>query len=98
VSTEQLLLYFKNEQVGPYVTGAVQLKLSQGRMNAMPFLYGGEAVCRGFSSVISPLFARLRANADESRTLAATRDLLLPKLMSGELRLRDAEHLVAEVA
>ena len=30
----------------------------------------------------------------ESATLAATRDLLLPKLMSGEIRLRDAEKLV----
>lgn len=28
---------------------------------------------------------------DENQTLAATRDLLLPKLMSGEIRLRDAE-------
>jgi type I restriction enzyme S subunit len=32
----------------------------------------------------------------ESRTLAATRDLLLPKLMSGEVRVKDAEKLVGE--
>jgi type I restriction enzyme, S subunit len=35
---------------------------------------------------------------DESRTLAQTRDLLLPKLMSGEIRVREAERMVEEVA
>jgi type I restriction enzyme S subunit len=97
VSTEQLLMYFQHEQVAPYVTGAVQLKLSQGRMNTMPFLFAGEDVCRAFSRLVDPLFARLRSNVDEMRTLAATRDLLLPKLMSGELRIRDAERVAETV-
>ena len=34
----------------------------------------------------------------ESRTLASLRDLLLPKLISGEIRLRDAEKAVEAVA
>ncbi len=38
---------------------------------------------------------RVRANIAEADTLAATRDALLPKLMSGELRVRDAEALAA---
>jgi type I restriction enzyme S subunit len=33
----------------------------------------------------------------ESRTLAALRDSLLPRLMSGQLRIRDAEKQVEEV-
>jgi hypothetical protein len=42
------------------------------------------------------LFANRIATAkEESRTLAALRDLLLPKLLSGELRIRDAEREVA---
>lgn len=49
-------------------------------------------------SVISPLFSRSIANDLESRTLAKTRDLLLPKLMSGEIRLREAEKAVEAVA
>lgn len=51
VSTEQLLMYFQHEPVAPYVTGAVQPKLSQGRMNSMPFVYAGEGLCRKFSEV-----------------------------------------------
>ena len=94
VSTEQLLLYFQHEIVNPYITGAVQLKLSQGRMNAMPFIYAGPRVCEAFAALVAPFFAKYRANADESKILAAMRDLLLPKLMSGEVRVKDAEKFV----
>ena len=52
VSTEQVYLYFHFEPVAPYVTGAVQPKLSQGRMNNMPFLFPGAAICKGFLKVI----------------------------------------------
>jgi type I restriction enzyme S subunit len=96
VSTEQLFMYFQHERVTPYITGAVQLKLSQGRMNFMPLVYAGERICQKFSDIVAPLFSRLRANTDENKTLAATRDLLLPKLMSGEIRVLDIEKLVGE--
>ena len=49
-------------------------------------------------ALISPMFDRLLANDLESRTLTATRDLLLPKLMSGEIRVKDAEKMVEKVA
>jgi type I restriction enzyme S subunit len=39
---------------------------------------------------------RIVLNIHESRTLAATRDLLLPKLMSGEVRVKDAEKIAGE--
>ncbi len=39
---------------------------------------------------------RIVANIHESRALAATRDLLLPKLMSGEVRVKDAERHIGE--
>jgi type I restriction enzyme S subunit len=98
VSTEQLLMYFQRELVTPFITGAVQLKLSQGRMNLMPFLYAGERVCRKFSDVVAPLFSRLRVNADENNTLTTIRDLLLPKLMAGEIRVQEAARMVEAVA
>lgn len=46
-----------------------------------------------FEEVASGLFARIKAAVFETRTLAGTRDLLLPKLMSGEIRVGDAEKL-----
>ncbi len=96
VSTEQLYLYFQFEIVAPYVTGAVQPKLSQGRMNEMPFLFAGDAVCKAFARIVSPYFARLRENADCNNTLVALRDVLLPKLISGALQVKDAERIVEE--
>ncbi len=39
------------------------------------------------------LFTSARSLANENSTLAATRDALLPALMSGKLRVRDAERL-----
>ena len=94
VSTEQLYLYFHFEQVAPFVTGAVQPKLSQGRMNSMPFLFAGEGICQAFAKMILPVFAKLRSNVDSIKTLSTLRDTLLPKLISGELRLKDAEHFI----
>ena len=51
-----------------------------------------------FGEVVAPLFARAAAAARESHVLASVRDALLPKLISGELRLKDARCAVAEAA
>jgi len=50
-----------------------------------------------FGGIVKPLFARAHAAAEESRTLAALRDTLLPKFISGELRLPGAESLIEDV-
>ncbi|WP_200238275.1 restriction endonuclease subunit S [Thiohalocapsa halophila] len=55
-------------------------------------------VIDAFSRTCGSLLDRIEAHKAESRTLAQTRDLLLPKLMSGEIRLRDAERIVGEAA
>jgi len=47
-----------------------------------------------FGKLVRPLFARSRAATDESNTLAAIRGALLPKLISGELRVKDAERFL----
>ena len=47
---------------------------------------------------MSPLVDRTIENELESRSLAQTRDLLLPKLISGEIRLREAERVIEAVA
>jgi type I restriction enzyme S subunit len=58
----------------------------------------GQRVMDAANAIIGPLFDRILANALDSRTLAQTRDLLLPKLMSGEIRLRDAERVLEDAA
>lgn len=56
-----------------------------------------DKVFKAADAIMGPLFDRAHTNNVEARTLRTTRDLLLPKLMSGELRVRDAERVVAGV-
>jgi type I restriction enzyme S subunit len=51
-----------------------------------------------FGHIVDPIYARRDHTVLESRTLTALRDTLLPKLISGELRVKDAEKLVGAVA
>lgn len=50
-----------------------------------------------FDAEVTPLFQRILANTEESLCLAAIRDTLLPKLISGELRLKSEEKAVEMV-
>jgi len=52
---------------------------------------------RLFDSIVQPLFARMHDADAESGTLAALRDTLLPKLISGELRITTAERPLESV-
>jgi len=45
-----------------------------------------ENIAAVFSELVSPMIQEISANVHESRTLAETRDALLPKLISGQLR------------
>lgn len=88
VSTELVYLHLHFEPVSPYVTGAVQPKLSQGRMKKIPFVYPDVQICATFDRLLAPLFERVRACNTEARSLVSLRDTLLPKLISGELRVK----------
>jgi type I restriction enzyme S subunit len=54
------------------------------------------AIVDAYSSTAGSLQKRIDSCGRENRTLAALRDALLPKLMSGEIRVRDAEAAVEE--
>lgn len=49
-----------------------------------------------FTKFIASQFDQLVSNAQQSRSLAQLRDTLLPKLISGELRISDAERILGE--
>lgn len=53
-------------------------------------------VLESFESLAKPMFDQIKHNIHEFRSLAQTRDFLLPKLMSGEIRVKDAEHLIQQ--
>ena len=53
-----------------------------------------QELATAYEMAVTPLLARMKYAAQQSRTLAALRDTLLPKLISGELRIREAEQTV----
>ena len=63
---------------------------------ASPIVVAPTPLRAAFATMAQPLIGRSEAAKRESRTLAALRDALLPKLMSGELRVRDTEQQIAE--
>jgi type I restriction enzyme S subunit len=97
ISTEHLYLYFQFIQVAPFVTGAVQLKISQGRLNSIPVVTAPPPLNDCFSGLIRNLFGQKIAIGKEISTLALLRDALLPKLISGEIRIPDADKMLEEV-
>ena len=56
-----------------------------------------DQVLASFAALVSPIREKIEHAKAESRALAQTRDLLLPKLMSGEIRLREAVEAVEAV-
>lgn len=84
-STEMLYCMMKMTNISNLVTGAVQAKLSQTNMNKILFPLATKDILKYFSIMIEPLYALLRKNVYENQTLIQLRDLLLPKLMSGEI-------------
>ena len=53
------------------------------------------AALEAFAAIADPLYHMGHAFEAESQTLSALRDTLLPKLISGEMRLREVEESVA---
>jgi type I restriction enzyme S subunit len=65
---------------------------------AMPTVAPAEQVVQIFTKIIRPFLTRAAFARNESLTLAALRDALLPKLISGELRVGEAERILAASA
>ena len=55
-------------------------------------------IARCFGDIVRPFVVEIRVNSEQSKRLATIRDTLLPKLLSGEIRVSEAEQTVAEVA
>jgi type I restriction enzyme, S subunit len=77
--------------------GSTFLELSRKNFKAMPVRVAADDVLRRFDAKVAPLHRRAAQAAQESVVLVDLRDMLLPKLMSGEIRVRDAENVVEDV-
>mgnify|MGYP005831482277 CR=1 FL=1 len=77
-------------------TGTKMPRTSWADMARYKLVLPPEPVAVVFTDLIRPWIDRILAGIHQSRTLAALRDALLPKLISGQLRVKDAEKFLHE--
>lgn len=76
--------------------GSTFLELSRKNFKAMQIRLPDTVQVEEFARMVAPLHAAAAQAAKENRALATLRDTLLPQLMSGRLRVKDAEKIVED--
>ena len=79
-------------------SGTTFAEISKQNFRPILALVPPERIITAYDKLIAPLYTKMTLTLQQSRTLAALRDTLLPKLLSGELRVPDAEQFLSEVA
>jgi type I restriction enzyme, S subunit len=72
--------------------------LNQQVIEKIPLVLPSKEVLGMAAGIIQPLEEKSSANRQENKALSQLRDTLLPKLLSGEIRVKDAEYLMGETA
>ncbi|MBC9717992.1 restriction endonuclease subunit S [Streptomyces sp. TRM66268-LWL] len=96
VSTDLLAVSLRFTNVSSRITGAVQPKLNMKNLSSLPIVVPGSSRRERCEQELSLLWELIRERRAESVTLAALRDTLLSPLVSGRLRIKDAEKIVED--
>ncbi len=89
---------FNMDTIVGNANGTTFLEISKRNFRPIPVLVPPRPVLDRFVELAEPLHCRVVANLHESHTLAAIRDALLPKLLSGQIRVKQAERFAEEIA
>ncbi len=81
------------DMIDSKVVHAVQPNLSLGEISNSSLRLPKKLVLNQFVDLIEPFFIKIRFNIQQLETLQSLRDTLLPKLISGEVRLKGFETL-----
>lgn len=76
------------EEIIGRANGTTFLEITKSNFRPMPIFIPSPEKMSGFIITVEPLYQQIVANLKESRTLASLRDSLLPRLMSGEVRVK----------
>lgn len=75
-------------------TGTKMPRTNWNDMARYEIVIPSREVARQFTAIVKSMTEKIRASILQSRTLGAIRDALLPKLLSGQIRVKDAEEFV----
>jgi len=88
---------FRGYAVQNMVGSSGRQRVNAGQLTDFPLRRPDSVKLAAFGALASKAFAHMRLLTYESGTLAELRDTLLPRLMSGEIRVREAEKAAEEV-
>jgi len=91
LSIEGPLAFFEGSK-----TGTTVIHLGKADIDTFRMLVPGSKIMQAFADLTDPMLSAMVSNEHESRMLVALRDALLPKLLSGEIRIKQAETIVGE--
>lgn len=89
MSAKYLYLYLKQCDISG--TGTTQQQLTVPDFRKTEILIPSKDVMDQFTKTVTPLFDTIWSNQEQNRKLASLRDILLPKLMSGELNVSNLQ-------
>lgn len=78
--------------------GSVFDTITRDTLAGVFVVYPPIAVIAAFEDLLKPVMERIKENLQQAQTLSTLRDTLLPRLISGQLRLPEAEALVVDAA
>ncbi len=70
-------------------TSSIVTAINSTMIKNMEFIIPDKKRLKSFDDLIQPLFEKIKYNTQQIQTLTQTRDTLLPKLMSGKLRVEE---------
>ncbi|MFZ7187411.1 restriction endonuclease subunit S [Avibacterium avium] len=82
-----LELYLKSLDLSIFASGSVQPQITIQNLLKLKILIPGKEILDSFATLVEPIYQLTYKNDDEKKTLSETRDLLLPKLLNGEIEL-----------
>ena len=71
-------------------TGATMTNLSKGKFSSLKILRPNKSIVLKYHALVNPIFVQMQSILQQTMILRSTRDLLLPRLISGKL---SVEHL-----
>ena len=89
ISTEFLYVSIKRRNIRDIITGAVQQKINQRNLKSIKLVIPESNILINFQNIIEPIFEKVLVLKKSNKKLEETRDILLPKLMSGEIRVEE---------
>ncbi len=78
-------------------TGTTVQGIRQSELRRVSLLIAELNIQKQFSSIVEPIFSQIFYNREQEGTLTSIRDILLPKFLSGEIHVKDAEKVLEEV-